>query len=390
MTERAREKLSFHPETIAAAYGVAEDSVFGAVAPALYLTSTYAFDGLEQPGPYDYGRGGNPTRDLLAAVLAKLEGGAGAVVTASGMAAADLLFGRMEQHELIVAPHDCYGGVHRLLRARASRGHLHVKFVDQADCDALALAMELRPAMVFVETPSNPMMRVVDIAQVAHAAHLLGAKVVVDNTFLSPAAQNPIAFGADYVLHSTTKYLNGHSDVIGGAIVAANLQDAEDLRSWLNFTGAVGSPFDAWLTLRGARTLFVRMERQQQNAMRIASFLERHPAVRAVHYPGLASHRDHQLACRQQRGFGGMLSFELLGGKHEVRRLLDGLRVFTLAESLGGVESLIVHPATMTHADIGSEALATAGITEGLLRLSVGLENSDDLLKDLDRGLDQI
>jgi len=375
------------PETVAATYGVATDAAFGAVAPPLYLSSTYVFPGYEQPGPYDYGRSGNPTRDLLAETLAALEGGAGAIVTASGMAAIDLLVGRLRPRDLVLAPHDCYGGTMRLLKARAERGQIALRLVDQGDAAAFDAALQDVPTLVLIETPSNPLMRVVDIAALAARAKAAGAAVAVDNTFLSPALQRPIALGADYVIHSTTKYLNGHSDVIGGAVVAADPAEVEQLRAWANIVGSTGAPFDSWLTLRGLRTLFARMAQQQSNAMAIARHLERHPAVARVHYPGLPSHPSHAIAARQQAGFGAMLSFDLAGGVDAVRRFIDAVRLFTLAESLGGVESLVAHPATMTHADMGAEARAVAGIGDGLLRLSVGLEAEADLIAGLDAGL---
>lgn len=374
------------PETIAAAYGVATDAAFGAVAPPLYLSSTFAFAGFERAREYDYGRSGNPTREMLAQALAKLEGGAGAVVTATGMAAVDLILGQLKAGDLVIAPHDCYGGTYRLLAARAARGQFDVSFIDQSDSEALAVALRKAPKLVLVETPSNPLMRVIDIRGISDEAKAAGAKVAVDNTFLSPALQQPLALGADYVIHSTTKFLNGHSDVVGGAVVAADPADVEKLRAWANVIGTTGAPFDAWLTLRGLRTLFPRIERQQRNAGIVAAFLEAHSQVKAVHYPGLVSHASHAIAVRQQRGFGAMLSFELTGGLSAVRRFVEAVRIFTLAESLGGIESLIAHPATMTHADMGVEARRVAGISDGLLRLSVGLEHESDLLAGLERG----
>lgn len=376
-----------HPETIAAAFGVASDAAHGAVVPPLYLTSTYEFAGYDAPRRYDYGRAGNPTRDLLADAIAALEGGAGAVVTSSGMSALDLLVGGLRPSDRVLAPHDCYGGTMRLLKARADRGHCSVGFVDQSDDAAFAAALEKAPALVLIESPSNPLMRVVDIAALASRARSAGAAVAVDNTFLSPALQQPISLGADYVIHSTTKYLNGHSDVIGGAVVAAAPGEVERLRAWANVIGLGGAPFDSWATLRGLRTLFARMTVQQNNAMAVARYLEGHCAVCRVFYPGLASDPGHAVASRQQRGFGAMLSFELGGGIEAVRRFIDGVGFFTLAESLGGVESLVAHPATMTHADMGDEARAVAGISDSLLRLSIGLEAEQDLIAGLQAGL---
>lgn len=373
--------------TIAAANGIAGEARYGAVVPPLYLTTTFAFAGYEAHRGYEYSRTANPGRDLLADTLAKLEGGAGAVITSSGMAAIDLALSLAGRGDLVVAPHDCYGGTYRLLAARRDRGHFDLVFIDQSDAAARAKAFVRKPKLVLIETPSNPLMRVTDIRAVAAEAKAAGARVAVDNTFLSPAFQQPIGLGADFVIHSTTKYLNGHSDVIGGALVAADEADLEPLRFWANLTGVTGSPFDAYLTLRGLRTLFPRTRQQQENAMAVAGFLAGHRAVKAVHYPGLADHPGHRLARAQQTGFGAMLSFELAGGVAAVKRFVAAVRVFTLAESLGGVESLVAHPATMTHAGMGAEARAAAGIGDGLLRLSVGLEAEADLIGDLDRAL---
>jgi len=381
MSERKR------PETVAATYGIALDRDTRAVAPPIHLSSTYAFDGFERPGPHEYTRTSNPTRDLLSGALARLEGGAGAVVTASGMAAIDLVLSLLRPGDLLVAPHDCYGGTWRLLGARCERGQFDVAFVDQGDPAALAAALDRRPKLVLVETPSNPLMRIYDIRAIADRAHVVGAKVVVDNTFLSPALQRPIEHGADFVVHSTTKFINGHSDVVGGAAIAATAEDAEALAAWANFAGTGGAPFDAFLTLRGLRTLFPRVRQQQANALAVASFLAGQAGVARVHYPGLDGDPGHALAARQQDGFGAMLSFELAGGVAAVRRFVEALEVVTLAESLGGVESLVAHPATMTHAGMGEEARRAAGISDGHLRLSVGIEAEADLLADLARGL---
>ena len=376
------------PQTVAAANGIGADTAFGAVAPPIHLSSTYTFAGFDRARAYDYSRAGNPTRDVLADTLARLEAGAGAVVVSSGMAAIDLALSCAAPGDLVVAPHDCYAGTWRLLGARRAKRQFEAGFVDQADEGTLASALARSPRLVLVESPSNPLMRVVDIRKTAAAATAAGAAVVVDNTFLSPARQQPIKLGADLVVHSTTKYLNGHSDVVGGAVVAADREDAEELAAWANTTGVAGSPFDAYLTLRGVRTLFARVERQERTAAAVAGFLQRHPAVAAVHYPGLPSHPGHAIAKAQQGGFGAMLSFEVAGGADGVRRFVEALEVFTLAESLGGVESLVAHPATMTHACMGPEARRAAGIGDGLVRLSVGLESEADLLADLARGLE--
>jgi len=374
------------PQTIAAANGIATDRTFGAVAPPLYLSSTFAFAGFEKARDYDYTRTANPSRATLADTLARLEGGAGAIVVSSGMAAVDLVLSRLRSNDLILAPHDCYAGTRRLLAARRDRGQFDVTFVDQGDDVALASAFNRLPTLVLVETPSNPLMRIVDIRAIAMRAKIAGAKVVVDNTFLSPALQKPIALGADLVIHSTTKYLNGHSDVVGGVVIVADLADVRKLADWADITGVAGAPFDAYLTLRGLRTLFPRIEAQQRTAASLAAFLQQHLRVDAVHYPGLETHPGHTIARSQQTGFGAMLSFDLRGDIDDVRRFVESLRVFTLAESLGGIESLIAHPATMTHASMSADVRRAAGIRDTLLRLSVGLEAEADLIGDLRHG----
>lgn len=392
---RSADFRDFAPETLAACTGVAADPTHGAVMPPLFLSSNYSFDGFGNKRAYDYTRSGNPTRDLLGEALAALEEGAGAVVVSSGMAAIDLVLNLVEPGQTVIAPHDCYGGTWRLLNARAKKGAFQLKLVDQSDLEWLAeeLAQGATQSstqgagLVLIETPSNPLMRVVDLEAICTLAKTHGWKTAADNTFLSPALQKPIRLGADLVIHSTTKYLNGHSDVVGGAVVAKTKADHELLTWWANCTGVTGSPFDAYLTLRGVRTLFARIERQQATAHALAERLEAHPAVAKVHYPGLKSHPGHALAGRQQLGFGAMLSFELEDGLDAVKALVGDLQLFTLAESLGGVESLIAHPATMTHASMAPEARVRAGITDGLLRVSVGLEHLDDLWADLERAL---
>ncbi len=375
------------PQTIAAASFIAADPAFGAVAPPLYLSSTFAFAGFEQAREYDYSRTANPSRAMLADTIARLEGGAGGVVVSSGMAAIDLVLSRLTSDDLIIAPHDCYAGTQRLLTARRDRAQFDVAFIDQADDAAMAAGFARSPAMVLIETPSNPLMRIVDIRAIAARAKAAGCKVVVDNTFLSPALQQPISLGADFVVHSTTKYLNGHSDVVGGIAIAADIAQVRALADWANITGVTGAPFDAYMTLRGLRTLFPRIEAQQRSAASLAVFLQQHPRVSAVHYPGLASHPGHAIAKAQQAGFGAMLSFEIDGDRADLRRVVEALRVFTLAESLGGIESLIAHPATMTHASMTADARRAAGISDMLLRVSVGLEAEQDLLNDLARAL---
>jgi cystathionine gamma-synthase len=382
--------MSARAATIAARAGVDADTQHGAVMPPLYLSTNYSFAGFGQKRAYDYTRSGNPTRDVLAEALTELEHGAGGVITASGMAAITLITAQLAPDDLLVAPHDCYGGSYRLFKAQAARGLYRVDFVDFGDQAALTAALARSPKLVWIETPSNPLLRITDVAAVARLAHSINALVVVDNTFLSPALQQPIALGADIVVHSTTKYLNGHSDVVGGAVIWADAELGEQLKWWCNCLGLGGAPFDSYLTLRGLRTLQARLNVHQLNASAIAEHLAQHSLVQHVHFPGLASHPGHALARRQQSGFGAMLSIDLAGGENAAAAFVDGLQCFTLAESLGGVESLIAHPATMTHASMDADARRRAGIGDGLLRLSVGIEAVEDLLADIDAGLSRI
>ena len=370
--------------------GIESDRQYGAVAPPLYLTSNYTFRDVGQPRTYDYTRTGNPTRDLLGDALAQQEGGAGGVITASGMAAATLVCQLLKPGDILVAPHDCYGGTYRLFNALAERGQFQVRFVNQSDQKALAIALAERPRLVWVESPSNPLLRIVDLRALSRLCRLHGALMAVDNTFLSPALQKPISLGADIVVHSTTKYLNGHSDVVGGAVVAADATLHEELAWWANCLGVTGAPFDSFLTLRGLRTLHARIRLHEENALLVVDLLCQHPAVSKVHYPGLLSHPGHEIAASQQRGFGGMVSFELHGGAEQAGVFLKQLELFSLAESLGGVESLAAHPATMSHAAMGPEGRRLAGISDNLVRLSVGIENAEDLLADLKAGLDKV
>jgi len=372
------------PATAAVRAGIDRDTAYGAVTPPIVLSSNFSFAGFAQKREYDYTRSGNPTRDLLAEALAELEGGAGAVVTATGMGAITLVLNALlEPGDRLVVPHDAYGGSWRLFNALAKKGHFDLITADLTDPRSLADALAQSPKLVLIETPSNPLLRITDLRFVIEAAHKAGARAVVDNTFLSPALQTPIAFGADVVLHSTTKYINGHSDVVGGAVIARDEETHQQLVWWANALGLTGSPFDSFLTLRGLRTLDARLRAHQENANAIAALLDTHPAVSKVYFPGLPLHPGHAVAARQQKGFGAMLSLELGGGEEAVRAFVEGLRYFTLAESLGGVESLVAHPATMTHAAMTPEARAKAGISDGLLRLSVGIEATDDLLADL-------
>lgn len=371
--------------------GIDRDPAYGAVTPPLVLSSNFSFAGFAEKRQYDYTRSGNPTRDLLGEALAELEGGAGGVVTATGMGAITLALNALLQPgDTLVVPHDCYGGSWRLFNALAKKGAFTLLTCDLTDPRALAEALQASPKLVWIETPSNPLLRITDLRFVIDAAHKAGALALVDNTFLSPALQRPIEdFDADFVLHSTTKYINGHSDVVGGAVVSKDKAQHEQLTWWANCLGLTGSPFDSFLTLRGLRTLDARLRVHQENTQLLVDLLDAHPAVATLYYPGLASHPGHALAARQQHGFGAMLSVELEGGEAAVRAFVDGLQYFTLAESLGGVESLVAHPATMTHAAMSAEARAVAGISDGLLRLSVGIEHADDLLADIGAALDR-
>ncbi len=365
------------------------DEHHGAVVPPIHLSTTYSFEGFGKKRQYDYSRSGNPTRDALGGAIADLEGGAGGVITGSGMGAVTLVANLPKAGELVLVPRDCYGGTFRLFTALARRNVLRVEFVDPTDLAAFEQACAAKPRLVWLETPSNPLLRITDLARAATIAHAAGALVVADNTFLSPAWQQPLALGADVVIHSTTKYLNGHSDVVGGAVVAKERALHDEIAWWANCLGVTGAPFDSFLTLRGLRTLHARLALHAENAALIAEALARHPAVARVYYPGLAAHPGHAIAARQQRGFGAMLSFEVVNGLAGVRACVEGLVLFSLAESLGGVESLIAHPASMTHAAMDAEARARAGIAESLLRLSVGIEAGADLLADLGAGLDR-
>ncbi|MDC9594316.1 cystathionine gamma-synthase [Xenorhabdus sp. IM139775] len=372
--------------TIAVHSGSNVDEQYGCVVPPIYLSSTYNFTGFNEPRDHDYSRRGNPGRDIVQQVLAELEGGAGAVMTSSGMSAIHLLCTVfLKPGDVLVAPHDCYGGSYRLFDSLSKRGAYKVIFVDQSDEQALQQALVQKPKLVLIETPSNPLLRIVDIQHICELAHEVGALAVVDNTFLSPILQKPLALGADLVVHSCTKYLNGHSDLIAGAIIAKAPSIAEDLAWWANNIGVTAAAFDSYLLLRGIRTLSARVLLQQNNAIAIVDYLQQQPQVKKLFYPALKDHPGHEIAIKQQQGFGAMLSFELEGDEQTLRRFLSALKLFTLAESLGGVESLISHTATMTHAGMSAEARAQAGITDLLLRVSVGIEDSQDLIADLDK-----
>jgi len=373
-------------ETIAVRAGIETDKQYGAITPPLYLSSNYSFAGFDDKREFDYSRSGNPTRQLLGDALAELECGFGGIITSSGMSAIFAVLQLLKGGERILAPHDCYGGTFRLFKSYAEKGLITLDFVDQTNEQALSTALEKKPKIVWIETPSNPLLRVVDIEKISEAAKQYGALVVVDNTFLSPIFQKPLLLGADIVVHSTTKYINGHSDVVGGAVIAKDQQVYEDLKWWANCTGITGAPFDSFLTLRGLRTLDVRVQRHAKNASRLVDYLVSNPQVEHVYYPGLVGHPGHEIAKKQQSGFGSMISFKIKGDVETVKSFLSGLKIFSLAESLGGVESLICHPSTMTHAAVSLPEQEIAGITQNLLRVSVGIENVEDLVEDFDRG----
>ncbi len=365
--------------------GIGWDPAFGAVIPPLTLSTTYVWPeaNVEAKGPFDYGRTNNPNRDLLADTLAELDCGAGAVVTSSGMAAIDLVLNLLPVGARVVAPHDCYGGTHRLLSARHDQGKLEAVFIDQTDAAAVEAAITPDTALVILETPSNPLMRITDVRAVCEQARSVGALSVVDNTFLTPMRQRPLDLGADMALQSTTKYLNGHSDVVGGVVVAKSAELAEQLAWWANAAGLTGSPFDAYQTLRGLRTLALRVDAAEANAQALAALLRDHPSVQQVYYA------DGDAARKQQSGPGAMLSFRL-ASTEKAEGFLKAVPLFQLAASLGGTESLICQPATMTHRGMAPEARAAAGLDETLIRVSVGIETQTDLLAAIEAGLASI
>jgi cystathionine gamma-synthase len=375
------------PATLAVRAGINSDEHHGAVVPAIHLSSTYALKGFNNKRQFDYSRTGNPTRSTFAQAIADLEQGAVGIVTSTGMSAVHLICQLLTTKDTVVIPHDCYGGSYRLFTHLAKRGLFNVLVVDQNDDLALAQALEQKPRLVLIESPSNPLLRLVDIKKVTQASHAVGALVVVDNTFLSPLLQQPLLLGADIVFHSTTKYINGHSDVVGGVLVTKEKELGEELAWWANCIGITGSPFDSYLALRGLKTLPLRMKQHQENANAVAKYLENHRAINAVYFPGLKNHPGHEIAKRQQTDFGAMMSFEIKGGVEAVKVLFDNLSLFTLAQSLGGVESLISHPSTMTHAGMEIEAQIAAGITQSLIRISVGIEDVSDIINDLEQAL---
>ncbi|MFC5817063.1 cystathionine gamma-synthase [Nonomuraea harbinensis] len=373
-------------ETLAIHAGQDPDPVTGAVVPPIYATSTYKQDGVGGlRNGYEYSRSANPTRTALEEALAAVEGGTRGLAFASGLAAEDALLRAVcKPQDHVIIPNDAYGGTYRLFAKVYERWDLHFDPVPLGDLDAVAAAMTQKTKIVWVETPTNPLLGVNDIAALAQLAHDNGALLVVDNTFASPYLQQPLALGADVVVHSTTKYIGGHSDVVGGALVSADRELGEELAYHQNAMGAVAGPFDAWLTLRGLKTLGVRMDRHCDNAERVVDLLLAHPKVTEVLYPGLAEHPGHETAAKQMRRFGGMVSFRVAGGAQEAVDVCGRTELFTLGESLGGVESLIEHPGRMTHASAAGSPLE---VPDDLVRLSVGIETVDDLLADLTRAL---
>lgn len=362
------------------------DPTTGAVSVPIYQTSTYAQDGLGKHKGFEYARTQNPTRSALEVNIAALENGKFGFAFASGMSAIDAVLKLVKGGEHVILGHNTYGGTFRLFDRVLKDYGVEFDLADTSDITSLEAHFRPNTKMVFVETPTNPIMTLTDLAAVSEIAHSRGAKVVCDNTFMSPYFQRPLELGVDIVVHSTTKYLNGHSDSVGGFVALNDETDAERIGFIQNAVGAILSPFDSFLVLRGTKTLAVRMDAHDRNGRIVANFLAEHPRVEKVYYPGLASHPQHELAKRQQTGFGGMVSFET-GSLDNARKVLESVKLCTLGESLGGVESLISHPATMTHASVPAEAREKLGITDGLVRISVGIEDADDILADLDQAL---
>jgi len=375
--------------TLAVHAGQYPDPQTGAVNVPIYLSSTFELNGIASDKGWDYSRGGNPTRDRLEEALAALEGGANARVFGSGMAAISALVGTLHAGDHLICAHNVYGGTTRLLDQVICHYGIEIEYVDLANLDALAAALKPNTRLVHVETPTNPLLQLTDIAAVAEMTHRAGAEVSVDNTFLSPVLQTPIALGADIVMHSTTKFLNGHSDGLGGVLVGTKPEHSEKFNLMQKAFGGILSPFECFLVLRGIKTLPLRMKQHEENGRALAAYLVEHPKVREIFYPGLPSHPQHALAVRQQKGFGSMMTLEL-GSREAVGRFLAALKIFLNAESLGGVESLASHSATSTHAALSEERRQAIGITQNLVRLSVGIEDKDDLIADLTQALDKV
>lgn len=377
--------------TIAVRSGLNTDNQHGAVIPKISLTTCYRFEEFAKPRPFDYGRKSTPNRDSVQKTIAALEGGVDAILTNCGMSAIHLLsVALLSPDDLVIAPYDCYGGSYRLFNSLSQKGYFKAKFINQADDEAVKQALALQPKLILIETPNNPLLRVVDIKKIADLAHQAGALVLVDNTFMTPILQQPFTLGADIIIHSCTKFLNGHSDLLAGVLVFKDQQLADDVLWWSNNIGTANSSFDTYLLQRGLRTLAVRVLAQQESAMKIVDFLSQYPKIAAVHHPSLTSTLGHDIAKKQQKGYGSLLSFELKGGAEKTPIFVEKLKIFTLAQSLGGTESLISHPTTMTHAGISAQARQAAGISDQLLRISVGLEDVNDLIADLAQALEQI
>ena len=381
----------FKKETIASKAGIGSDKNHGSIIPPLYLSSNFEYEKLGKEQEYEYTRERNPTRDHLIKALTEIEDGLGGEILSSGMAAITLVANILNLKSKVILPHDCYGGTHRLFKSLAEKGMLEVYFINQGqESFCKETISEINPDLIWIETPSNPLLQAVDIKKISKEAKACDALVAVDNTFLSPSLQNPLKLGADIVMHSTTKYINGHSDVIGGAVITNDQEILLKLKFWSNALGITGSPFDSYLTLRGLRTLSIRMEKHQKNAASIVELLSNHPKVDKVYYPGLQSHPSHAIAKKQQSGFGGMLSFEIINGLTGVENFIKGMEILPLAASLGGFESLVSHPYTMTHANLTPAQKKEVGISENMIRISAGLENTEDLLKAVHLGLKKI
>ena len=381
-------KKKYNKETIASKAGVGSDSMHGAIVPPLYLSTNFIQNEIGKEQPYEYTRQANPSRDHLISALAELEGGIGGEILSSGMAAVSLITNILELNSKVLLPHDCYGGTFRLFSSLADKGILEAHFVDQSTKSFKENAIsEISPDLIWIESPSNPLLQVVDIEKICKKAKEINALVAVDNTFLSPSLQNPLKLGSDIVMHSTTKYINGHSDVIGGAVIAKNRQVLEKIKFWSNNLGIAGAPFDSYLTLRGLRTLSIRMKKHEQNALALVEFLSNNSKIKSVFYPGLTTHPSHNLAKRQQNGFGGMLSFELKEGLNGVKNFINRMELLPFAGSLGGFESLVGHPYTQSHGTHTPEQKEEIGISEGLIRISAGLEDTEDLIEAVKKAL---
>lgn len=374
-------------KTKAVYVGVDKDKSYNSVITPIYPTSTFRFDALGKNKGYDYTRSGNPTRKALEESIASLEGGVGASVTATGMAAITAILFLLKPGDHVVTGDDIYGGSYRVFEYVFTNMNISFSYVNMMDAKAIQKAIRKNTKMIWIETPSNPLLHIIDMATVIKIAKQKKILTVVDNTFLSPYFQKPFEFGADIIMHSTTKYINGHSDVVGGAIVYREKAVEERVRYFVNALGVAQAPFDSWLVLRGVKTLPYRMEAHQSNALAIARFLEKHPNVKKVYYPGLKSHPQQALIKKQMKGFGGMLAFELNTKKVSLERFFSKMKLFSLAESLGGVESLIEHPWSMSHSSMGEKGLLASGMTKETIRVSVGLEDPEDLIDELNSAL---